>query len=147
MAYQGSFVAGSTLTASDLNGYGNVTVLRQNGLSVPNTTNTFPAFNIEDVDVSGWHTGTNSYLTVDVGGIFLLTATARQLNGITRGILVIRQNASSVADIDVTGGQDLTTSVVVGASAGTQFDMFVWQQSGSTQTPNVRLTCQLVRAT
>jgi hypothetical protein len=147
MAYQGTFVAGQTLTASELNGYGNVTVLRQNSLSVPNTTNTFPAFNIEDIDVSGWHTGTNGYLTVDVDGIFLLTATARNLNGTTRGLLVIRQGASSLADMDVSGGRDLTTSVVVGASAGTQFDMFVWQQSGSTQTPDVRLSCQLVRAT
>lgn len=147
MAYQGNFTGGSILNATDLNGFGNVTVLRQNGLSVPNTTNTVPAFDITDIDVSGWHTGTNGYLTVDIGGIFLLTATARQLNGTSRGILVIRQSGSSVADMDVTGGQDLTTSVVVGASAGTQFDMFVWQQSGSTQTPNVRLTCQLVRAT
>ena len=147
MAYQGNFTGGSILNATDLNGFGNVTVLRQNGLSVPNTTNTFPAFNIEDIDVSGWHTGTNSYLTVDIDGIFLLTASARQLNGITPGNPVIRQGASSVADMDVSGGQDLTISVVVGAPAGTQFDMFVWQQSGSTQTPNVRLTCELVRAT
>jgi hypothetical protein len=147
MAYQGDFTSGDVLNAADLNGFGNVTVLRQNSLSVPDTTNTFPAFNITDVDVSGWHTGTNSYLTVDIGGIFLLTASARNLNGITRGIVVIRQGVSSVADLDVSGGRDLTASVVVAASAGTQFDMFVWQQSGSTQTPNVRFTCQLVRAT
>ena len=147
MAYQGTFVAGSTLTASDLNGYGNVTVLRQNGLSVPNTTNTVPAFNIEDIDVSGWHTGTNGYVTVDQDGIYLVTANARNLNGTSRGLIVIQVNGAAAADQDVTGGRDLSCSVVLGLSASDQVGMIAWQQSGSTQTPDVRLTCQLVRAT
>ncbi len=147
MAYQGNFASNSVLTASDLNGFGNVTVLRQNSLSVPNTTNTVPAFNIEDIDVSGWHTGTNGYVTVDQDGIYLVTANARNLNGFSRGLIVIDVNGTAAADQDVTGGRDLSSSVVLAASASDQIRMVVWQQSGTTQTPDVRLTCQLVRAT
>lgn len=147
MAYQGNFTGGNILNAADLNEFGNVTILRQNTLSVVNTTNTSPAFNIEDIDVSGWHTGTNNYLTVDLDGVFLLTATARNLNGVTRGITAITQDGNAIADMDTSGGRDLTAVTAVTATSGTQFSMFVWQQSGSTQTPNVSLTCQLVRAT
>ena len=146
MAYQGSFTSGDVLNAADLNGFGNVTVLRQNGLSVPNTTNTVPAFNIEDIDVSGWHTGTNGYLTVDQAGVYLVTANARNLNGTSRGIVIIQVNGAAVADQDIIGCYDLSCSVVVGLSASDQVRMIVWQQSGSTQTPDVRLTCQMVRA-
>ncbi len=147
MAYQGNFASNSVLTASDLNGFGNVTVLRQNSLSVPNTTNTVPAFNIEDIDVSGWHTGTNGYVTVDQDGIYLVTANARNLNGFSRGLIVIDVNGTAAADQDVSGARDLSSSVVLAASASDQIRMVVWQQSGTTQTPDVRLTCQLVRAT
>lgn len=147
MAYQGNFASNSVLTASDLNGFGNVTVLRQNSLSVPDTTNTVPAFNIEDIDVSGWHTGTNGYVTVDQDGIYLVTANARNLNGFSRGLIVIDVNGTAAADQDVSGARDLSSSVVLAASASDQIRMVVWQQSGTTQTPDVRFTCQLVRAT
>lgn len=147
MAYQGNFGGGNILNASDLNEFGNVTILRQENLSVPNTSNTTPAFNVEEIDVSGWHTGTNSYLTVNLDGIYLVTANARNLGGITRGIVIILQNSLAVADIDVAQGADLSLSGVFEASASDTFSMLVWQQSGSTQTPDVRLTCQLVRAT
>ncbi len=147
MAYQGDFTSGDVLNAADLNGFGNVTILRQNGLSVPNTTNVYPAFDIEDIDVSNWHTGTNSYLTVDLAGVYLVTANARNLNGTSRGLIVIQVNGAAAADQDVNGGRDLSCSVVLGLSASDQVRMLVWQQSGSTQTPDVRLTCQLVRAT
>ena len=147
MTNQGDFAANDILTAADLNGFSQVTVVRQIGLSVPNATNTTPAFDVEDIDVGGWHTGTNGYLTVDLDGIFLLTASARVLSGATRGILRIRKNGATQADIDVTGGQQLACSTCVAASSGDQFDILIYQTSGGTVSSNVRLTCQLVRAT
>lgn len=147
MTNQGDFTAGDVLQASDLNAFTPVTIVRQNGLSVPNSTNTTPAFNIEDIDVGGWHSGTNGYVTVPYNGVYLVTANVRNLNGTTRGILVITVNGASVADEDTAQGNDHSAAVVMRLSATNTVSMFVWQQSGTTRSVDVRLTVQLVRRT
>ena len=147
MADQGTFQSGDVLTAADLNAFTQVTIVRQNGLSVPNTTNTTPSFNIEDIDVGNWHTGSSAYIIVPYDGIYLVTANARNLNGTTRGLCVITVNGASLADQDTDGGNDHSVAVVAEMSASDNVTMFVWQQSGTTRSVDVRLSVQLVRRT
>lgn len=147
MANQGTFSSGDVLTAGDLNAFTQVTIVRQTGLSCPNTTNTTPSFNITDIDVGNWHTGSNNYITVPYDGIYLVTANVRNLNGTTRGLCAITVNGASLADQDTDGGNDHSVACVAGMSAGQNVSMFVWQQSGTTRSVDVRLSVQLVRRT
>jgi flagellar basal body rod protein FlgF len=147
MAYQGTFAAGATLTASDLNGYGNVTIAKVSNVSVPNSTNTTIAFDTEIVDVDGWFAPTSTNITPDITGIYLITCNVVSLDSNNRGLVNVQVGGATIASEDQDGGRDFSVAVHASVTSGQNINAIVFQNSGSTQTPDVTLGVQLIRAT
>jgi len=147
MAYQGTFAAGATLTASDLNGYGNVTIAKVSNVSVPNSTNTTIAFDTEIVDVDGWFSPTSTNITPDITGIYLITCNVVSLDSNNRGLVNVQVGGVTIASEDQSGGRDFSVAVHASVTSGQNINAIVFQDSGSTQTPDVTLGVQLIRAT
>lgn len=147
MAYQGTFVAGSTLTASDLNGYGNVTIAQVNNFSVPNNSNTTVTFDTEIVDVDGWFAPSSTSITPDISGIYLVTCNVVGLDSGNRGLVNVQRAGSTVASEDQDGGRDFSVAVHLSITSGQAITAIVYQNSGSAKTPDITLGVQLIRAT
>lgn len=147
MAYQGTFAAGATLTASDLNGYGNVTIAKVTGFSVPNNSNTTVTYDTEVVDVDGWFAPSSTSITPDITGIYLITCNVVSLQSNNRGLVNVLVGGSTIASEDQDGGRDFSVAVHASITAGQAVTSIVYQNSGSTQTPTVTLGVQLIRAT
>ena len=147
MAYQGTFVAGQTLTASELNGYGNVTIAKVTGVSVPHNTNTTIVYDTQVVDVGGWFAPSSASITPDITGIYLITCNVVSLQSGNRGLVNVLVGGSTIASEDQDGGRDFSVAVHASITAGQGVTSIVYQNSGSTQTPTVTLGVQLIRAT
>ena len=147
MAYQGTFVAGSTLTASDLNGYGNVTIAKVDNFTVNNSTNTTVTFDTEVVDVDGWFAASSTNITPDITGIYLITCNVVNLNSANRGLVNVQVAGATIASEDQTGGRDFSVAVHALVTSGQNIRCQIFQNSGSTQTPDVTLGVHLIRAT
>lgn len=147
MAYQGNFTGGSILNATDLNGFGNITIAKVDNVSVPNTTNTTITFDTEVVDVDGWFSPSSPNITPTITGIYLITCNVVSLQSGNRGLVNVRVGGGTIASEDQDGGRDFSVAVHASVNAGQVINCLVWQDSGSTQTPNVSLGVQLIRAT
>jgi hypothetical protein len=147
MAYQGTFAAGATLTASDLNGYGNVTIAKVTGFSVPTASNTTVTYDTQVVDVDGWFAPSSTSITPDITGIYLITCNVVSLQSNNRGLVNVLVGGSTIASEDQDGGRDFSVAVHASITAGQAVTSIVYQNSGSTQTPTVTLGVQLIRAT
>jgi hypothetical protein len=151
MANQGDFASGAVLTAADLNAFSKVTVLNAASVSVINMTSVRPAFPSEVIDVGDWHSNStnNNRITVDSDGVYLITYNVVGLNSSgARGLIDLYRNAVKIASTDNdTGALDLSVTAHDLATAGDFYEAVLWQNSGSTQTPSVTFSVQLVRAT
>ena len=149
MTEQGDFVAGQVVQHSDLNQFSQITVLRQTD-DIPNNTNTTIDFTGgELVDVGGWYSS-GTTVTVDLDGIYLLTANAINLNSSSgRGLLNLFKGSVVIASADDNNGaHDLSLAAHYPLSASEQITLQCYQNSGSTKTGvTFMLSCQLVRAT
>lgn len=146
MAYQGTFVAGQTLTASELNGYGNVTIAQVENFTVNNVTNTNVTFDTEIVDVDGWFAPSSTSITPDISGIYLVTCNVLNLSS-ARGLVNVFRGGVVVASEDQDPAGDLSVAVHLSITSGQSVNVQLFQNSGSTQTPDVSLGVQLIRAT
>ena len=117
MAYQGNFVAGNTLAASDLNGFSAVTIARVGNFSVPDNTNTTVIYDTEIIDVDGWFTPSSASITPTISGIYLVTCNVTALNSGNRGLVNVLRAGSTVASEDQDGGRDFSVAVVKRDSA------------------------------
>tara|TARA_R110002012_G_scaffold168079_3_gene331477 strand:- start:2319 stop:2762 length:444 start_codon:yes stop_codon:yes gene_type:complete len=147
MTYQGLFTGGNILNASDLNGFGNVTIAKVSNVSVANNTNVTISFDTEIVDVDGWFAPTSTFITPDITGIYLITCNVVDLNSGNRGLVNVYVGSTIVASEDQDGGRDFSVAVHASVTAGQSMSAIVYQNSGSTQTPDVTLSVQLIRAT
>ena len=147
MAYQGNFVAGNTLAASDLNGFSAVTIARVGGFSVPDNTNTTVIYDTEIIDVDGWFTPSSASITPTISGIYLVTCNVTALNSGNRGLVNVLRAGSTVASEDQDGGRDFSVGVHLEITAGQSITTLIYQNSGSAKTPTVLLGVQLIRAT
>lgn len=145
---QGDYQAGHTLTHGDLNGFSQVTVLR-NTFDVPTSTNTTILFDTELIDVGGWHSGTSGNIQVDITGIYLITANAINVNASSgRGLLNLFKGSTVIASQDDNNGaHDLSLAAHYPLTSGDQITLQCYQTSGSTKTITFMLSCQLIRAT
>ena len=147
MANQGTFQSGDVLTAADLNGFTQVTALRDS-FDVPNATNTTIDFSTELVDVGGWHSAGSSNITPDVDGIYLITANAQSTDSTNRALINVFLASTVIASTDNgNGGNDLSIAVHYPIASGESITLQCWQNSGTTKTPTFTLGVQLVRAT
>jgi len=147
MAYQGNFTSGDILNASDLNGYGNVTIAKVVGISVPDNTNTSIVYDTQIVDVGGWFTPSSTSITPDITGIYLITCNVVSLDSGLRGLVNVNVSGSAIASEDQDGGRDFSVAVHASITSGQPISTIVYQNSGSTRTPTVTLGVQLIRAT
>ena len=148
MANQGDFTSGTVLTADDLNEFSQITVVKQSSASIPNTTNTTPTFATEIIDVGGWHAASANNITPDITGIYLITANVVGLNSANRGLVNIIVVSTVVASIDNNDGAfDLSCTVHASVTAGEAISLQLWQNSGSTATPDITFSAQLIRKT
>lgn len=147
MAYQGNFTGGSILNATDLNGFSAVTIAQVNGVSVPDSTNTTITFDTEIVDVDGWFSPSSANITPTISGIYLITCNVVSLQSGNRGLVNVRVGGGTIASEDQDGGRDFSVAVHASVTSGQVINCLVWQNSGSTQTPNITLGVQLIRAT
>jgi len=147
MAYQGTFASTSILTADELNGYGNVTIAQVNNFSVPNSTNTTVTFDTEIVDVDGWFAPSSTSITPTISGIYLVTCNVVGLDSANRGLVNVGRAGTTVASEDQDGGRDFSVAVHLSITSGQAITTLLFQNSGSTQTPDVTLGVQLIRAT
>ena len=147
MAYQGSFSSSNILNASDLNGFGNVTIAQVNNFSVLNSTNTTIVFDTEVVDVDGWFAPSSANITPDITGIYLITCNVISLDSGNRGLVNVQVAGATVASEDQDGGRDFSVAVHASVTSGQNINCQIFQNSGSTQTPDVTLSAQLIRAT
>jgi hypothetical protein len=149
MTEQGDFVAGQVVQHSDLNQFTQVTVLRQTD-DIPNNTNTTIDFTGgELIDVGGWYSS-GTTVTVDLDGVYLLTANAINLNSSSgRGLLNLFKGSTVIASADDNNGaHDLSLAAHYPLSASDQITLQCYQNSGGTKTGvTFMLSCQLVRAT
>lgn len=147
MAYQGSFASTSILTADELNGFGNVTIAKVNNFTVVDSTNTTVTFDTEVVDVDGWFAPSSTSITPTISGIYLVTCNVVNLNSGNRGLVNVQQAGTTVASEDQDGGRDFSVAVHLSITSGQAITAILFQNSGSTQTPDVTLGVQLIRAT
>ena len=147
MANQGDFTSGTVLTADDLNEFSQITIVKASSFTVPNASNTIPTYATEIIDVGGWHAASANNITPDITGIYLITANVTNLNSANRGLVDINV-ASKVASQDNNdGAYDLSCAVPANVTAGQAISLTIWQNSGSTATPDVTLSAQLIRKT
>tara|TARA_R110000822_G_scaffold295721_3_gene417964 strand:+ start:483 stop:929 length:447 start_codon:yes stop_codon:yes gene_type:complete len=147
MAYQGSFASGARLDAANLNEFANVTIASVANLSVLNSTNTSVDFDTEVIDVGGWFAPTSQYITPDVTGIYLITCNVIGLDSATRGLVNVASGGAIIGSEDQDGGRDFSVAVHTSITAGDTVSAALYQNSGSTQTPDVYLGVQLIRQT
>jgi hypothetical protein len=149
MTNQGDFTAGQTLQASDLNSFSQITIVRQTD-DIPNATNTTIDFTGgELVDVGGWYSS-GTTVTVDMTGVYLLTANAINLNSSSgRGLLNLFVGSTVIASVDDNNGaHDLSLAAHYPLTASDQITLQCYQNSGSTKTGvTFMLSCQLIRKT
>lgn len=120
------------------------------GTSVANTTNVKLQFDNEIFDTNGdYDNATNYRFTPSVAGKYVLIANARvlALGSAKEANLQIRKNGTFVAyqaQKDITGASgevNLSVSVVLEANGSSDyFEVFMYQNSGSTKSPDCSFT-------
>lgn len=144
MANQGEFADGDVLSAADLNAFRQVTILNDT-ISVANATNVTPTFSTEIIDVGGWHSTGSSDIVVPYDGVYTVIANAVGFSS-ARGLVNIFIGGAVVASTDLDGAaRDISCAITATASASAVVNLQLFQNSGSTQTPVVTFSVELVR--
>jgi len=147
MADQGDFTSGSVLTAAELNAFRQVTIL-QDTITVANATNVTPAFSTELIDVGGWHASGASTIVAPYDGVYLVTANARFMNSANRALVEILVGVTEWFSSDnANGANDLSCGGHLTMSASDAVSLLLYQNSGSSKTPVVTFSLELVRRT
>mgnify|MGYP003642708913 CR=1 FL=1 len=135
-----TFSSGEVLTAANLNALQDVTILTATSVVIAPATSVVIPFGSEVIDVANWHsTVTNTgRITVTNAGVYLLTANVVNIDAVSRLILEIKKNGSTIASTDVwpTGDavDDASAAVHDLAAAGDYYEMAVYQNSGGNRT-------------
>ena len=153
MANQGDFSSGDVLTAADLNGFSQVTLL-EDSFTIPSNSNYTLNFGAgtETIDVGGWHdTSTNpNRITVDLDGIYIINFNVYDLISTNRALLNVYQNTTIIGSFDSAVGEahnDFTFTRYASASSGDYFFGVIFQNSGSDKTADIAFAVHLIRAT